>query len=211
MRALRHRAATRPGGGVVTAPVADPRVQRMRAIRGAVRRLGIGEEDRRALQAELTGTASMRDMSLAQLDRLLDHFNRDQPARAPHGHAAAVGRKVRALWWTLYWLGAVDQPGDRAIDAFVKRQAGVEALRFLDHRRAHAVIDALKAWAAREGVVWPARPSPIAERRAVEAAIRAKLPAGVDAVADPAGGDARVWDEVIRQLGKLLRLARGRR
>lgn len=194
----------------MTARAADPRVQRMRAIRGAVRRLGIGEEDRRALQAELTGVESMCAMSLAQLDRLLDHFNRDRPARAPLGHAAPVGRKVRALWWTLYWLGAVDQPGDRAIDAFVQRQAGVDALRFLDHRRAAAVIDALKAWAAREGVAWPARPSPIAERRAVAAAIRAKLPAGVVAVPDPAGGDVRVWDECIRQLGRQWRQARGR-
>jgi len=195
----------------VSAPAVDPRVQRMRAIRGAVRRLGIGEEDRRALQLELTGVESMGAMTLAQLDRLLDHLNRDRPARAPHGHAAPVGRKVRALWWTLYWLGAVDQPDDRAIDAFVRRQAGVDALRFLDHRHAAAVIDALKAWAAREGVDWPARPSPIGDRWAVAAAIRAKLPAGVAAVPDPAGGDARAWDEAIRQLGRQLRQARGRR
>src|SRR3546814_5673177 len=70
------------------------------------------------------------------------------------GHRAHVG-KIRALWWSLYWLGAIEDPKDRPLDAFVKRQTGMSSLRFLDHRKAASVIEALKSWAAREGVRWP--------------------------------------------------------
>jgi hypothetical protein len=152
---------------------------------------------------------------------LLDRFNRGW--KGPSGHRAHSG-KVRALWWTLYWLGAVDSPNDRAIDAFVERQSGVSALRFLDSRQAHAVIEALKAWAARSGVDWPARPDPIADREAVAGAIwrklvqvapignttmRAFVAAGIGAPADVAAWPGKTWDEGIRFLGKRLRRERG--
>jgi len=58
------------------------------------------------------------------------------------------------LWWSLYWLGEVESSGQRAISAFVTRQTGVAALRFVDHKSAASVIEALKAWAARAGVEW---------------------------------------------------------
>lgn len=200
---------------------ADSRVRRIKAIRAACHRLGIADDDRHAVQIELTGVASMKDMDGAQLDRMLDHLNRDYRGGERRGH---VG-KVRALWWTLYWLGAVDQPNDRAIDAFVKRQAGTDALRFLGHRQAHSVIDALKDWATREGVAWPPKPDPIGDRQAVAGAIWRQLvqiapignvrmvdfvAAGIGCQADHAGWSARTWDDAIRFLGKRLRREKGR-
>lgn len=200
----------------------DSRVRKIKAIRAACHRLGIADDDRHAVQIELTGVASMKDMDAKQLDRMLDHLNRDYRGTGQRDHAG----KVRALWWTLYWLGAVDQPNERAIDAFVKRQTGVDALRFLDHRQAHSVIDALKSWAAREGVDWPAKPDPTGDRHAVTTAIWRQLvqiapignvrmvdfvAAGVGCAADSTGWSARTWDDAIRFLGKRLRREKGRK
>jgi phage gp16-like protein len=130
----------------------DQRKRLIVAVRAACRRLGIGEDDRKAIQDQVTGKASMSDMTIAQLGLLLSHLNKgwDKPEPLnPH-----IG-KARALWWDLYWLGAIDEPGDKALSAFVRRQTGISALRFLDHRQAFSVIEALKAMVERAGVQWP--------------------------------------------------------
>lgn len=122
------------------------------AIRAACKRQGIDDDMRKDIQASLIGKASMSDMSIGELGQLLDHFNKGW--KGPMGHRAHIG-KIKALWWSLYWLGAIEEPGDRAISAFVERQTGVSALKFLDHRKAASVIEALKGWLARVGVEWP--------------------------------------------------------
>ncbi|WJY24644.1 regulatory protein GemA [Alteriqipengyuania flavescens] len=189
----------------------------MRAVLAACRRLGIDGDARKDLQLEVIGVASMAHMSDGQLGRLLDHLNRDWKRGnqdRPH-----IG-KIKALWWSLYWLGAVGDPGDRAISAFVQRQTGISALRFLDHTRAHSVIEALKDWLAREGVVWPESlrgGDGRAERFAVIDAIAGRFsdPAVTFQATRRGLGlpDARaLWserelDDLIRQLGKQLRAA----
>ncbi|WP_336958693.1 regulatory protein GemA [Sphingobium aquiterrae] len=127
------------------------RMKLMRAVRAACRRLGIDDDARKDIQAEQIKKASMSDMSIGELGKLLDHLNRDW--KGPMGHRAHLG-KIKALWWSLYWLGAIDDPGERPISSFVQRQTGISALNFLDHRKAASVIEALKSWAAREGVSW---------------------------------------------------------
>lgn len=128
------------------------RLDKMRAVRAACRRQGIDDDTRKAIQSERIGKASMADMSLAELGRLLDHLNRHWGG--PMGHRAHVG-KIKALWWALYWLGEINEPGEQAISVFVERQTAKSALRFLDHRGAASVIEALKSWAERAGVIWP--------------------------------------------------------
>lgn len=122
------------------------------AVRAACKRLGIPDDDRRAIQLEVTGKASMADMELSDLGKLLDRLNRGW--KGPMGHRGHIG-KVRALWWTLYWLGAIDDPKDAALEAFVTRQTGKQKLAFLGHKEAFSVIEALKSWAGRQGVAWP--------------------------------------------------------
>jgi phage gp16-like protein len=131
---------------------ADSRTKLMGAVRAACKRHGLDDDDRRELQLQVTGRRSMSDMSLADLGKLLDHLNKGW--KGPSGGRATTA-KIRALWWTLYWLGAVDEPNDAAIDAFVRRQGGPASLRFTDHRAAQPIIEALKSWAWREGVKWP--------------------------------------------------------
>ena len=123
-----------------------------RAVRAACRRLGIDEDERKSIQLDVIGKLSMTDMTVGEIGRLLDRLNKDWSG--PMGHRAHVG-KIRALWWTLYWLGEIDSTHDSALDAFVQRQTCLSALRFLDHRKAPAVIEALKSWAERAGVIWP--------------------------------------------------------
>lgn len=208
----------------------DSRARLVRAVRAACRRQGIGDEDRKAIQLATIGKASLADMDLPEIGRLLDRLNRGWKGTPQSSgyfpHRAHVG-KIRALWWTLYWLGAVHEPNEPALNAFVERQAKVAALRFLDHKKAYAVIEALKSWAAREGVVWPAgKPDANDDRRAVLAAIWAKLAErGVVAggrlgayVAAALGADRALerldsheLDALIRQLGKRLRRELGKR
>lgn len=206
---------------------ADSRTNLIRAVRAAARRMGLSEDDRKAIQLQVVGKASMKDMTPAEIGRVLDRLNRDRPA--PMGHRAHVG-KIRALWWTLYWLGEVDDPNGRALDVFVKRQTKVSALRFLDHSNASSVIEALKSWAARSDVRWPTEASleasllapAQAERMAVADAIWRKLLhiRAVDhpifhSYAEKALGlplnhhrwTPTEYDQVIRLLGKKLRRA----
>lgn len=108
------------------------------------------DDDRHAVQLELTGKASLTEMTPREIGLLLDHLNKgwSKATHRPH-----VG-KIKALWWSLYWLGCINEASDSALDAFVKRQTGMASLRFLDHMRSPSVIEALKDWLEREGVSW---------------------------------------------------------
>lgn len=157
--------ATTPRRAPRSAP--DARGKLIIAIRAACRRKGLEDDDRRDLQRELVGKASMSDMTPAELGRFLDHLNRDWTGPADNGRAH-LG-KIRALWWSLYWLGEIDRPDDEALTVFVKRQTGIEHLRFLDHMKAPSVIEALKSWLERAGVNWELHQAPVYfERYAAE-------------------------------------------
>lgn len=124
----------------------------VKAVRAACRRLGIDDADRRAIQKEATGKQSLSDMTLPEMGKVLDQLNKGW--KGPLGHRGHIG-KIRALWWTLYWIGAVDQPNDDAMNAFIARQTGKLKIQFLAPKEAFKVIEALKAWAVRKGVTWP--------------------------------------------------------
>lgn len=192
------------------APSNESRNRRIRAIQAACRSKGIDKDARHEIQAAVIGKASITDMNDAELGKLLDHLNRGKspsPGRGPHAG------KIRALWWSLFWLAEVDDPNDRAIDGFVRRQTGIAALRFLDHRSAPKVIEGLKARLERAGVTWPKDPGEFGDRRAVAEAIFAQLGikgfkmAGYVAVqihmtSASSFWTAQHWDAAIRFLGK---------
>ena len=145
---MNARQPARRSGKTVTS---DARSRKMRAVLAACKRLALDNDDRKELQLELTGCGSMSDMDERQLDTLLDHLNRDWQGTNPQRPHIA---KIKALWWSLYWLGEVDEPNDKALSAFVQRQTGVSALRFLDHSKSASVIEALKSWLQRTGIDW---------------------------------------------------------
>lgn len=215
----------------------DSRDRMVKAVRAACRRLGIDDDDRRAIQREITGKQSMSDMEIADLGRLLDHFNKGWSG--PMGHRNHIA-KIRALWWSLFWLGGIDDPKDPALNAFVKRQTGISAVRFLDHKKAASVIEALKSWAGREGVAWPSA-AHLAEMATIHASLEIDMPrlerhAVLSAIADRMrdqeslrggyqaycraalglGTNHLAWtphelDAAIRMLGRQARRAAGRR
>lgn len=152
MAAERHSGGTTPRADRIATGKSESRSKLIGAIRAAAQRKGMDEDQRRDLIERVTGKRSAGDLTMPELGRVLDEMNRDWKNAEPH--RSHIG-KVRALWWTLFWLGEVDESNDRTIGAFVKRQTGIAALRFLDHRQAPSVIEALKAMATRAGVEWP--------------------------------------------------------
>ncbi|MBF0247012.1 MAG: regulatory protein GemA [Alphaproteobacteria bacterium] len=150
----------------------DPyRRQLLGKVHIAKKTLGLDDDTYRDLLEAHTGKRSASKCSNAQLVDLVEHFKtqgfkpkRKAPARAGRSNLAdgESQRKVRALWLSLYHLGLVQESSEPALAAFVKRQAGVEDLRFLTPSKSYKVIEALKSWASRPvdkggaGVRWDA-------------------------------------------------------
>ena len=195
----------------------DSKTQLIRAVRAACHRLGLDDDARRDIQLALVKKRSLSDMTLAEIGLVLDRLNKDW--KGPSGHGGHIG-KIRALWWSLYWLGLIASPEDSALNSFVRKQTGISALRFLNHRRASSVIEPLKSWLAREGIAWERDGDGFADRRSVARASWHRL-RDLDAVpascwgaylapamsisAREADWSRHEWDAIIRHLGKLLR------
>ena len=58
-------------------------------------------------------------------------------------------KMIVALWLTLHKQGVVADPGAKALNKFIKRQAGVDSLHWLSVEAARGVIESLKAWLKR--------------------------------------------------------------
>jgi len=134
------------------------------AIQVAKKKLGLDEDTYRAKLKNVTGKTSTKDMTDEERQKVLTVFRNEgfKPAPSaprPNGRAKITGRfagKLQALWIACYNLGIVANRDDAALLAFVKRQTGIDHVRFLKFSDdAQKAIEALKAWMAREGgVVW---------------------------------------------------------
>lgn len=123
--------------------------------------LGLDEETRRDLMARVTGKRSASDCSEAELHKVLEEYRRlgwkpagsksvkvssqRRPATSP------FARKARALWISLHQLGAIRDPSDKALEAFGRRQLGVDRLQWADEGQSYRLVEALKAMAVRAG------------------------------------------------------------
>jgi hypothetical protein len=127
------------------------------AIYGARKAAGLEDDTARDLYQRETGKRSLRDMSPGEQVRVLQAI---KSAGAGKGPASRVegpyAKKLIALWLDGWNLGVFADRRDASLIAFVKRQTGLEATRFLrDAGQAQAVVEALKGWIAREGdVAW---------------------------------------------------------
>lgn len=153
-------------GGASRTPEDTARKAAIKKIHARARELDMDDEVRRDLQQRVTGVESCRDMTVGQLDAVLREMGaRTSGPRAGGTPALPHARKIRALWLSLWQLGAVHDPSETALDAFVRRQTDVSSLRFLGGRDADVVIEALKDWCDREGFQVPA--DGLAARRAL--------------------------------------------
>jgi len=164
----------------------DPSAQHRRSmiakINVARSQLGMVEDDYRQGLFDTTGKLSLKDCSDAQLERMLGWLKskgfRPQPRKGAAQHPMAL--KARALWISLYQLGAVHNPDEAALEAFARRQLGCERMAWARQSEAFRLIEALKAMAARHGWLQhdPVRQkplSPLALQSSLCGAILAKL------------------------------------
>jgi len=125
--------------------------------------LALDEDTYRALLHRVTGTVSGADCTDGQLMRVIDEFRRlgwqavakpKRPGTMPR-HDSPLAGKIRALWLSLFHLGEITDPSEKALVAFVRNTVQVEALAWLSPADADRVIDALKGWCKRVGFVQP--------------------------------------------------------
>lgn len=131
---------------------ADPRPRRIALIHAAKRQLGLGDGEYRLLLRRVTGKGSSAELDLAQLDAVIDELRRLGFGVRPRRKLNGLQRKIVALWAELGKAGVLRDRSDRALDRFIKRQTGVDAVQWLASDQAAQVAEALKGWCQREGI-----------------------------------------------------------
>lgn len=145
--------------------VSNDRRAMLAKVHMAAKELGLDEDARRDVLERVTGRRSSADCTDDQLDAVVGEFKRlgwkPKPAggvrnfiakpgaRKPATHPVAL--KARAMWISLWNLGVVRQSTEQALEAFAKRQLGVDRLQWADQSQGYRLIEALKAMAEREG------------------------------------------------------------
>lgn len=169
---------------MTAAPSFDRSAQRRRSLLAKVhvakKQLHLAEDDYRAVIFRVTGNLSAGACTEAELAKVVEEFARkgfDAKARPagprPADHPSA--RKARAMWISLHQLGAIADPTERALEAFARRQLGVDKLQWADQALSYRLIEALKAIGHRHGWnsdlagVQPAAAAIVLKRRLVEA------------------------------------------
>ena len=141
-------------------PLERIRASKVRMIQVAKRELDLDDAAyRAAISRAVTGKSSTMDCTALQLDRVIDELKRlgfkprkpaaaakSKPERRPLDTSDEAS-KARAVWLLLAEIGVVRDPSEAALNAYVRRQAGVDDLSWV--RDMLPVIEGLKAWAAR--------------------------------------------------------------
>lgn len=138
----------------------DARTAKIRMIQVAKRELDLSDADyRAAIGRAVKGKTSAKDCTTLQLDRVIDELKRlgfkprkpaaakPKPERRPLDTSSEAS-KARAVWLLLAEMGVVRDASEGALAAYVRRQAGVDDLRWV--RDMLPIIEGLKGWAARK-------------------------------------------------------------
>jgi len=157
----------------------------------ARQQLAMDEDEYRQGLLDQTGHLSLRECSDRELDRMLDWLKRKGFRPLPGKKAAdhPMARKARALWISLYHLGAVHNPAEQALEAFAQRQLKCERLNWARQSDSYLLIEALKSMAVRHGWIQHDRArqkplSPVGLQISLCQAILAKLKAAGHVPAD---------------------------
>lgn len=135
----------------------------------AKKELNLHEDDYRAILLRVTGQKSAKGLSIAQAGALIDEFRKmgwspkviaggksrssakDLQAKNRKMADFDSAKKARALWVSLWQLGAIFDNGEDALEAFAKRQLKCERFVWADQQQMYKLIEALKAMAERHG------------------------------------------------------------
>ena len=161
-------------------PAAKERRVMIAKIHVAKKEMALGDDDYRAMLIRVTGRASSADCSPRELRAMVEAMKaqgfRDKPrSRRVADHPAA--NKARAMWISLYHLGAIDNPAEEALEAIARRQLKVERLQWANQAVSYKLIEALKAIAQRHG--WDQR---VGDIRGADAQVRVLKLRLVDAI-----------------------------
>lgn len=137
----------------------------IRLIHVAKRDLSLDDDTYRSILQRFGGKNSSSDLTVSELGQVLEHLKcsgfkvryRGKPAKPKAVNARpsrilaqnAESRKILALWLFLHELGAVKNPSEEALAAYVKRIAGVDALQWINGEQAERLIETMKMWAMR--------------------------------------------------------------
>lgn len=116
--------------------------------------LQMDEDTYRQMLQGLTGTASTKGMDLPQLTKVLDSMKKKGFRVKPAGNAKTgialddhpQSRKIRALWLDMAAAGVIRDSSELSLARWVKRETGVDGLRWLNSEQASSVIEKLKKW-----------------------------------------------------------------
>ena len=130
------------------------------AIHVRKKQLGLDDDTYRAMLERVTGKRSAGEMSHAERLKVVAEMDRQGGASARTSKSARKGfegrfaKKLQALWIAAWNLGLVRDRTDAALVSFIRRQTGLDHVRFLhDPADAKKAIEALKGWIARDGGV----------------------------------------------------------
>ena len=136
---------------------------RIRAVHAACRAQGIDEETRHALQVQITGHASLTEMSVFDLDSVLNHLNRHGAAKPnAWGFVFKLPADRRDLCKKIYRLaqrvGAAQVPpvgamSKRYVEGIAERMLGADTvLEFCDAATLRKVVQALEIHCKRNSI-----------------------------------------------------------
>ncbi|WP_208438024.1 regulatory protein GemA [Bartonella taylorii] len=124
------------------------------AIHLGKRALGLDDETYRALLYRLTGKQSAKDLNFSEKRLVVAEMKAYGFAPSVKRLEGKYAKKLQALWIAGWNLGIIRDRSDKALLGFVKRQTGIDHIRFLrDGDDAGRAIEALKSWLQREGGV----------------------------------------------------------
>ena len=117
----------------------------------AKKELGLDDGAYRAALEQVAGKSSSKDLSDAELGRVVEHFKRIgwRPKSGGDFNKNPSVRKVWAIWAELGKLGALHTPTPAGLRAFCKNLVGVENPSWMSPEQLNKVIESLKVWQKR--------------------------------------------------------------
>jgi phage gp16-like protein len=140
--------------------VMPPTIIQNKKIHLALNQLGLTDEVYRDILQLNFKVDSSKDLNQFQAERLLGIFkakgwkasaSKKKPTSPQYVDGQA--RKIVAMWIALADAGVIRNRSDRSLQAYVKRQTGVDNLKWCDGAQLRMVIEGLKRWASRKHVV----------------------------------------------------------
>jgi phage gp16-like protein len=118
--------------------------------------LRMSREDYEFVLHEVTGKASAALLNERERTKLINHF-KTKGFKIKSGGAAVrfkanlghEGLKMLALWGMLHDLGAVKNPSEDALHAYIKRITKVDSPKWVNGAQVETVIETLKKWSMR--------------------------------------------------------------